>query len=93
VRVFESRVLRRLFRCKREEVVRGWRRLYNEKLHNSYSSPNIRVIKLGGGGSLRCVVCMEEIRNTYRILVVNLKGRSHWEDLDVDERIILNWIL
>jgi hypothetical protein len=41
-----NRVLRRIFRPKREEVAGGWRRLHNEELHNLYSSPNIiKVIK------------------------------------------------
>jgi hypothetical protein len=44
--VFENGVLRRIFEPKGEEVVRGWRRLLNEGLHNFYASPNIiRVIK------------------------------------------------
>jgi hypothetical protein len=34
LRVFENRVLRRIFGPKREEVVGGWRRLHSEKLHN-----------------------------------------------------------
>jgi hypothetical protein len=34
-------MLRRIFGPKREEVVRDWRRLHNEKLHNFYASPNI----------------------------------------------------
>jgi hypothetical protein len=43
----ENRVLRRIFGPKREEVVRGWRRLRNEELHNLYASQNvIPVIKL-----------------------------------------------
>jgi hypothetical protein len=47
LRAFENRVLRRIFRTKREEVVGGWRRLHNEELRNLYASPNdIRVIKL-----------------------------------------------
>jgi hypothetical protein len=45
LRVFENRVLRRIFGPKREEVVGGWRRLHNKKLHNFYTSPKIiRVI-------------------------------------------------
>jgi hypothetical protein len=45
LRVFENRVLRRIFGPKREEDG-SWRKLYNDKLHNLYSSPNIvRVIK------------------------------------------------
>jgi hypothetical protein len=44
--VFENRVLKRIFGPKRDEMVRGWRRLHNEELHNLYaSSNNIRVIK------------------------------------------------
>jgi hypothetical protein len=46
LRVFENRVLRRIFGPKREEMAEGWRRLHNEELHNLYSSLNIiRVIK------------------------------------------------
>jgi hypothetical protein len=44
--VFEDRMLRRIFGLMREEVMGGWRKLYNEELHNVYSSPNfIRVIE------------------------------------------------
>jgi hypothetical protein len=46
LRVFENRVLRRIFGCKRDEVTGGWRKLHNEELHGLYSSPSIiRVIK------------------------------------------------
>jgi hypothetical protein len=46
LRVFENRVLMRIFGPKKDEVTIGWRKLHNEELHNSYSSPNIiRVIK------------------------------------------------
>jgi hypothetical protein len=41
LRVFENRVLRRIFGPKRVEVTGGWRKLHNEELHNLYSSPNI----------------------------------------------------
>jgi hypothetical protein len=42
----ENRVLRRIFRPKREEVVGGWRKLHYKELHNLYASPNvIRVTK------------------------------------------------
>jgi hypothetical protein len=41
LRVFENRVLRRLFGPKRDEVTGDWRKLYNEGLHNLYSLPNI----------------------------------------------------
>jgi hypothetical protein len=46
LRVFESRVLRKIFGPKREEDG-SWRKLHNDELHSLYSSPNIvRVIKL-----------------------------------------------
>jgi hypothetical protein len=41
LRVFENRVLRRIFECKREEVAGGWSRLCNEELRNLYASPDI----------------------------------------------------
>jgi hypothetical protein len=40
VRVFENRVLRRLFGLKKDEGIGGWRKLHNEELHNLYFSPN-----------------------------------------------------
>jgi hypothetical protein len=45
-RVFEKRVLRRIFGPKRDEVTGEWRKLRNEELNDLYSSLNIvRVIK------------------------------------------------
>jgi len=46
LRVYENRVLRRIFRSKRVEVTREWRKLHNEELNDLYCSPNIvRVLK------------------------------------------------
>jgi hypothetical protein len=41
LRVFEDRVLRKIFGLKRDEVLGGWRKLHNVELHNLYASPNI----------------------------------------------------
>ena len=41
LRVFENRVLRRIFGPKRDKVIREWRKLHNEEVNNLYSSPNI----------------------------------------------------
>jgi hypothetical protein len=38
LRMFENRVLRRIFGPKRDEITRGWRKLHNEELRNLYSS-------------------------------------------------------
>jgi hypothetical protein len=46
LRVFENRVLRRIFGPKMEEAMGGWRKLHNEELHDLYSLQNIiRIIK------------------------------------------------
>jgi hypothetical protein len=41
LRVFDYRVLRRIFDPKRDEVIGGWRKLHNEELHNLLSSSSI----------------------------------------------------
>jgi len=43
MRVFEKRMLKRIFGLKMEEVAGDWRRLHNEELHNLYVSPSTRV--------------------------------------------------
>jgi len=49
VKVFENRMLRRIFGPKRDEVAGEWRKLHNEELNDLYSSPNIsRVINREG---------------------------------------------
>jgi hypothetical protein len=54
LRVFENRVLRRIFGPKRDEVTGEWRKLHNEELHDLYSSPkynrNNQVEEDGMGG-------------------------------------------
>jgi hypothetical protein len=65
LKVFENRVLRKIFGLKRDDVTGGWR-MRNEELHGLYSSPSIvRVIKakkdeIGGacgahGGGEGCI--------------------------------------
>ena len=57
--MFENRVLRRIFRPKRDKVTRVWRKLHNEKPNDLYSSPNITwVIKLRRMRWARHVACM-----------------------------------
>jgi hypothetical protein len=46
LRVFENRVLRKIFGPKRDEVTGEWRKLHNEEFHDLYSSPRIiRIMK------------------------------------------------
>jgi hypothetical protein len=40
LKVFENRVLRRVFEHKRDEVTGEWRKLHNKELHYLYRSPN-----------------------------------------------------
>ena len=39
--MFENKVLRKIFRAKRDEVAGEWRKLYNAEIHALYSSPNV----------------------------------------------------
>jgi hypothetical protein len=46
LKVFENKVLRRIFGPKRDEVTGGWRKLHNEEIRDLYSSPSIiRIMK------------------------------------------------
>jgi hypothetical protein len=86
--VFESRILRRIFWPKRDEVTGEWGKLHNEELNNLYSSPNIvRMIKSRRMRWARHVPRMGEGRGVYRVLVGKPEGRRplgrpmrRWED-------------
>jgi hypothetical protein len=88
LRVFENRVLRRIFGPKRDEVMGEWRTLHNEERHILYSSPDIiRQIKSRRMRWAGHVARMEEERNAYRVLMGNPEGkrplgrpRRRWED-------------
>ena len=70
LRVFENRVLRRIFGPKRHEITWEWRRLHKEELHLLHSSSNIfRVIKSRRMRWAGHVACMGERRGVYRVLV------------------------
>jgi hypothetical protein len=88
LRVFENRVLRRIFGPKRDEVTGGWRKLHNEEPHNLYSSPSIirnDQVKDDEMG-MPCSTNGER-KNAYRILMGKPKGsrsfgrpRRRWVD-------------
>ena len=93
LRVFENRVLRRVFGLKRDEVTGQWRKLHNEELNDLYSLPNIvRVVKSTRMGWVGHVARTGEDRGVHRVLVGKPEGMSHGGDQDVDGRIILRWI-
>ncbi|KAJ4443327.1 NADH dehydrogenase Fe-S protein subunit 1 ndufs1 [Periplaneta americana] len=88
LREFENKVLRKIFRVKRDEVTGEWRKLHNAELHALYSSPdiirNIKSRRLRWAGH---VARMGESRNAYRVLVGRPEGkiplgrpRRRWED-------------
>jgi hypothetical protein len=76
LRVFENRVLRRIFGPKREEDGPG-RKLHNDELHSLYSSPNIvRVIKSRKMRWAGHVARIKEGRGVYRLLVGSPEGKK-----------------
>jgi hypothetical protein len=92
--VFENRVLRIIFGLKRDEVIKGWRKLHNEELHNLYSSPStIRMIK-----SRRMRLIGHVARIGRRGIHIGYwwesqKEKDHWENQVVSGWTILKWIL
>jgi hypothetical protein len=88
LKVFENRLLRRVFGPKRDEVTGEWGKLHNEELNDLYSLPNIvRVVKsrrmIGAGHVAR----MGEGRGVHRVLVWKperkrplWRPRRRWED-------------
>jgi hypothetical protein len=96
LRVFENRVMRRMFGSKRNEVTGEWRKLHKEELRDLYSSPSvIRIIKSRRMRWAGNVARIEEKRNAYRLLVGKPEGkrplgrpRRRWVDnirMDVGE--------
>jgi hypothetical protein len=88
MRVFENRILRRIFGPKRDQVTGEWRKFHNEELHILYSFPNIiRQIKPWRKNWAGHVARMEKERNVYKVLVGKperkrplVRPRSRWEN-------------
>jgi hypothetical protein len=76
LRLFENRVLRRIFGPKRDEVTGEWRKLHNEELRDLYSSPSIIIIiksrRMRWAGH---VARMGEKRNAYKLVVAKPEGK------------------
>ena len=75
LRVFENRVLRRIFGPKRDEVTGEWRKLHNEELNDLYCSPKfVRVIKSRRMRWAGHVARMGKGRGVYGVLVGKPEG-------------------
>jgi len=76
LRVFENRVLRKIFGPRRGEVTGEWRRLHKEELNDLYSSPNfVREIKSRRMRWAGHVARIGQERGVYRFLVGKPKVR------------------
>ena len=93
LRVFENRVLRRIFGSKRNEVAGEWRKLHNNELNDLYSSPNtVRVVKSRRMKWVGHVVRMGRGEAYTGFWLENLRERAQLGDPGLDGRIILRWL-
>jgi hypothetical protein len=80
LRVFENRVLKRIFRPKRDEVTWEWRKLHSEEHNDLYSLPNfISVVKSRRIIWVGYVARMREKGGVYRALVGKPEGKRPLE--------------
>ena len=76
LKVFEKRMLRKMFGYERERVTGEWKKLHKKKLYDLYSTPNIRVMKSRKSIQAWHVARMRERRDAYRVLVGKPKGKG-----------------
>jgi hypothetical protein len=94
LRVFENRVLRRVFGPKRDEVTGEWRKLHNKEIHDIYSSINIisqiksRRMRWAGHAAR-----MGKERRVYKVLEGMSEGKSPLGRSRIDGRMASEWIL
>jgi hypothetical protein len=88
LRVFENRIMRRIFGSKRDEITGEWRRLHKEELYALYSAPDVtRAIKSRILRWTRHIARVEKRKDANRILVRKPEERRplrrptrRWED-------------
>jgi hypothetical protein len=97
LRVFENRILRRIFGPKRDEVTGEWRKLHSDELHTMCSYQNIilqiKSMEMWWAGH---VARIGEERKMYRVLLGNPEGkrphgrpRRRWENgIKMDRDIV-----
>jgi hypothetical protein len=100
-RVFEKKVMRRIFGPKRGEMTEGWRKLHTEELRDVYSSPSTHIIRIIKSRKMRWtghVAQMGEKRNVYRLLVRKPEGkrplgrpRRRWVDNIQMDLLEIGW--
>jgi hypothetical protein len=77
LRVFEKRVLRKIFEPKKDEMTGEWRKLHNEELRDLYSSPSIiRIMKSRRMRWAGHVARIRAKRNAYELLVGKSEGKG-----------------
>jgi hypothetical protein len=75
LRMFEGRVLKRILKPMRKEVMGKLEKLHNEELHNLWCSQNIIRIKLRMTRWVEHVASTGEVRNLYKTLVREPEGK------------------
>jgi hypothetical protein len=94
LRVFENRVLRRIFGPKRHKVTGEWRKLHIEELHNLYSSPDIiRQVKSRRMRWAGMWHASERREKCTRFWWESPREGDHLEDKGVGGRVGSEWIL
>ena len=97
LRVFEKKLIRKIFGAKKDEITGEWRKLHKAEQHALYSSPNIiRSLKSRRLRWAGHIAHMEQSRNVYRVLVGKPEGkrplgrpRHRWEDnIKMDLRVV-----